>query len=213
MPTSPAPKKHNLKRNTPTATAMEPFKVSSKPVTRSVLNKSRIPLNVDVPSVTPTEIGVTIPTNQLTTSTVPSANSFNFVKGQLPNDIHAHAQMPEWISNIYKAIENQKLEFESLRIQQAETNQLVSELHETRAALIQANALNADLQTQIQALQKQLNQQPNIPQFDSTSDDVNMDDQNQGTLAIEICQSRLHSSSSRSTDHETLIFEDGPERY
>jgi hypothetical protein len=62
---------------------MEPFKVSSKPVTRSVLNKSRIPLNVDVPSVTPTEIGVTIPTNQLTTSTVPSANSFNFVKGQL----------------------------------------------------------------------------------------------------------------------------------
>jgi hypothetical protein len=65
--------------------------------------------------------------------------------------------MPEWISNIYKAIENQKLEFESLRIQQAETNQLVSELHETRAALIQANALNADLQTQIQALQKQLN--------------------------------------------------------
>jgi hypothetical protein len=91
--------------------------------------------------------------------------------------------MPEWISNIYQALTTQRLEVEALKAQQVELTQLVAELHETRAALAQANSLNVDLQNQINTLQAQLDQQPLSPNTTVAHDDIDMTDQSQGTLA------------------------------
>jgi hypothetical protein len=107
--TSHASEKPTSKRAIPAYAALELFKATPRPATRSAMSKTRIPTAITATNVTPVDIGAT---NQQPASTVPSTNAFSFASVPLPTDIHSYIKMPEWISNIYQALETQNLEVE-----------------------------------------------------------------------------------------------------